>query len=68
MEVIVLNPNHPGSRLLPNKHQIQHGMVAHTRQVFGDYTVHRQDPKKIFIIAHSMGRDCTSSTINQFHD
>jgi hypothetical protein len=66
MEVIVLNPNHPGSRLLPKKHQFQHGMVAHTLQVFDDYIVHNQDPKKIFIIAHSMGGECTSSAINQF--
>jgi alpha-beta hydrolase superfamily lysophospholipase len=69
MEVTVLNPNHPGSRLLSKKHQLQHGMVvAHTLHVFDDYIANNQNPKKIFIIAHSMGGECTSSTISQVPD
>jgi pimeloyl-ACP methyl ester carboxylesterase len=66
MEVIVLNPNHGGSRLLSNKYGVHHGMVNHTLHVFDEYLVSKNDPKRVFVIAHSMGGACTSMAIERF--
>jgi pimeloyl-ACP methyl ester carboxylesterase len=66
MEVIVLNPNHRRSRLLSTKYGIHYGMVNHTLHVFEDFLVTNNDPKRVFVIAHSMGGACISTTIEHF--
>jgi hypothetical protein len=65
MEVIVLNPNHRGSKLLPKKF-CHDGMINHTVFVFDHYIIHNNDPRRVFIVAHSMGGECTSTVIEAF--
>jgi hypothetical protein len=64
MEVIILNPNHPGSALLKGPRQI--GMVKHTLFVFKKYIINKS--RNVFIVAHSMGGECTSTVMNAFPD
>jgi hypothetical protein len=66
MAVIILNPNHEGAELLPREYQVDFGMVNHTLYVFDQLLVNKNDAKRVFIIAHSMGAECTSFMINSF--
>lgn len=67
MEVIILNPNHRGSRLLGNEFK-SFGMISHTCWVFKHIIMDISKPQNVFIICHSMGGACTCSSINAFPD
>ncbi|OHT07140.1 hypothetical protein TRFO_01245 [Tritrichomonas foetus] len=66
MEVIILNPNHPGSRLLRGEFKEQFGMILHSLYVFKNIIIERCQPKHAYIICHSMGGECTISAIEEF--
>jgi hypothetical protein len=63
MEVLVLNPNHPGARLLPGRGS---AAIRHTLEVFETVVIQSFRPKRVFIICHSFGGQCASTVFNSF--
>jgi hypothetical protein len=63
MEVVILNPNHPGSALIDS---YEFGMIRHTLFVFENYII--DGSPNVFIVGHSMGGECTTSVMSAFPD
>jgi hypothetical protein len=66
MEVIVLNPNHPGAEMLPHEFDEMFGMSVHTLYVFKHYIIENNAPKRVFILCHSLGGDSTISVFEKW--
>jgi hypothetical protein len=41
-------------------------MVNHTLHAFDEFLVRKSDPKRVFVIAHSMGGACTTAAVERF--
>jgi hypothetical protein len=68
-EVMILNPNHAGSALLPRKDGWpQFGMTVQTLHVFEHVIIERSRPRRVFAICHSMGADCMLSVFERLTD
>jgi len=65
MEIIVLNPNDPGSKRLSSMYKEKYGMILHTLAVFEHYILPAK-PENVFILCHSMGGECTLRAISHF--
>ncbi|EAY19982.1 hypothetical protein TVAG_402370 [Trichomonas vaginalis G3] len=66
MEVIVLNPNDPRSDIFMTRYRTNLGMIRHTLAVFEDLII-PSDPKRVFILCHSLSGECTIAMIRRFH-
>ena len=64
MEVIILNPNHPGSQEIKGQ---TYGMARHTEWVFHNMII-PANPRNIYIIAHSAGGACTCHVLRKYPD
>ena len=64
MEVIILNPNHPGSREIEGE---MFGMAKHTDWVF-QHMIIPANPRNIYVIAHSAGGMCTCHVLSKWPD
>lgn len=64
MEVIILNPNHPGADEIKGK---SFGMAKHTKWVFENMII-PANPRNIYIIAHSAGGSCTCRILRAYPD
>lgn len=67
MEVVVLNPNHTGSRLLKERYNDDFGMITHSLAVFEDHII-PANPSHCYIICHSMGGICTLEALEKNSD
>jgi hypothetical protein len=66
MEVLVLNPNHPASALLPPEDREAFGMAVHTLRVFRERLVEGAAPRRVFVLCHSLGGDCAISVFERW--
>lgn len=66
MEVLILNPNHPASSLLPPEGGEEFGMTVHTLRVFRERLVDGGSPRRVFILCHSLGGDCAISVFERW--
>ena len=62
MEVIILNPNHPGSREIPGRGP---GSQRHTKWVFENMIMPAR-PLNVYIVAHSAGGMCTCTALRSY--
>lgn len=65
MEVIVLNPNDPRYSMFIDRYRTNIGMVRHTLAIFEDLIL-PSNPRKVYIICHSMGGECTIACLRKF--
>lgn len=65
-EVLILNPNAESNCALPNKYGVQYGPANHLLYVIDELLIANNDPRRVFVIAHSMGGACTSLAIEKF--
>ena len=67
MEVCILNPNHPGSRLLGNKYPDTWGCLKHSMAVFNEKII-PGGAKNCYIVAHSMGGESVCEIAKHFQE
>ncbi|EAY16173.1 hypothetical protein TVAG_340670 [Trichomonas vaginalis G3] len=65
MEVIVLNPNDPRYSMFIERYKSNIGMVRHTLAIFEDLII-KGNPKRIYILCHSMGGECAIACLRKF--
>jgi hypothetical protein len=65
MEVCILNPNHPGYRLLGDKYKETWGCLKHSMAVFNEKII-PGGAQNCFIVAHSMGGESVCLIAREF--
>ena len=65
MEVVILNPNHPGSKILSKRYPSECDMSRHAFAVYEDFII-PGNPHRVFIICHSAGGFLTLDSIQNW--